>query len=73
MNWIPTSKEIPPKGLRVILSIRISNNDRWTVEGYFWEKTEDHAVWKALNLDTYWDDEVVAWAHMPAPYEEEAN
>lgn len=69
-NWIPVSERLPEKFENVLLS----TNGGLVEEGFYFETTEFHAIWKGVvTHGTYWDDEITAWMPLPEPYHTESE
>lgn len=65
-NWIKTSDRLPPPKQSVIISTK-----DWTGEGEYWGHNGYHHIWYQYRWNaTYWDDEVIAWMHLPKSYSE---
>ena len=69
-GWISTSERLPEKFENVLLS----TNGGLVEEGFYFETTEFHAIWKGVvTHGTYWDDEITAWMPLPKPYKKEGE
>ena len=69
-TWIPC-KERLPKGIGQAI---VQTNGGAIHEAFYKGKNDyGHLVWMRLDNEIYWDDEVVAWQPLPAPYKEDAQ
>ena len=70
-HWIPVTERLPKPRESVIISVNGKYGD-WIGEGCYWETTENHVIWKGYRWNaTYWDDEIIAWMPLPAPWKGE--
>lgn len=69
-GWIPAGERLPEKCENVLLS----TNGGFVEEGFYFETTEFHTIWKGfVTHGTYWDDEITAWQSLPNPYHAESE